>query len=143
MRLRTIGLLPLLFCLFMLAGCRDDPQAALDAAAALLQKNLEAKATSSVYDQLAPQFLAQQTNDRMWARQTMTGVFLAYRNVRIVALSKSSHIDPVYKDKGYTEAEVALIGAEGLIPDAAQHFQVKLEWWKDGSDWKLARLDWQ
>ncbi|MFC5694135.1 hypothetical protein ACFPU0_01015 [Pseudomonas sp. GCM10022186] len=136
--------LPTLCVLAMLAGCgRSDPAAELDAAVQRLQDNLEAKRTSSVLEQLHPQFVAQQQNDRDWARRTMALLFMRHKNVGVLALAKASRLDPTYREKGYTEAQVALTGAEGLIPDSARHYGVKLEWWLDDGEWKLARLDWQ
>ncbi|MCY1379785.1 hypothetical protein D9M69_675350 [compost metagenome] len=136
--------LPTLCVLAILAGCgRDDPAAALDAAVQQLQDNLEAKQTGAVLEQLHPQFIAQQEHDRDWARRTMALLFLRHKNVSVLALTKASHLDPTYSEKGYTEAQVALAGAEGLIPDSARQYGVKLEWWLDDGEWKLARLDWQ
>jgi hypothetical protein len=136
--------LPTLCVLAILAGCgRNDPAAELDAAVQQLQDNLEAKKTGAVLEQLHPQFIAQQQNDRDWARRTMTLLFMRHKNVSVLALSKANSLDPTYREKGYTEAQVALTGAEGLIPDSARHYGVKLEWWLDDGDWKLARLDWQ
>ncbi|MDE3739051.1 MULTISPECIES: hypothetical protein [Pseudomonas] len=136
--------LPTLCVLAILAGCgRNDPAAELDAAVQQLQDNLEAKKTSAVLEQLHPQFIAQQQNDRDWAKRTMTLLFMRHKNVSVLALSKASRLDPTYHEKGYTEAQVALTGAEGLIPDSARHYGVKLEWWLDDGQWKLARLDWQ
>lgn len=143
MLLRKIAL-PTLCILAMLAGCgRNDPAAELDAAVQQLQDNLEAKKTAAVLDQLHPQFMAQQQNDRDWAKQTMTLLFMRHKHVSVLAISKENRLDPTYREKGYTEAQVALTGAEGLIPDSARHYGVKLEWWQDDGDWKLARLDWQ
>ncbi|TBU78822.1 hypothetical protein [Phytopseudomonas daroniae] len=135
--------LPLLFAL-LLAGCaaQDDPQATLEAAVQQLQDNLQAKKTAAVLEQLHGEFLAQQTNDRDWAKRTMTLLFLRHNNVKVLALSKDSRIDTTYRDKGYTDAQVALTGAEGLIPDSARHVSVKLEWWQDDGEWRLARLEW-
>lgn len=137
--------LPLLLGFALLSGCgaKDSPQAALDKAVQQLQDNLEAKKTSAVLDQLHPEFAAQQQFDHDWAKRTMTLLFLRYKNVKVMALSKDSRIDPTYSSKGYTEAQVALTGAEGLIPDSARHYAVKLEWWLEGDTWKLARLNWQ
>ncbi|TBU92872.1 hypothetical protein [Phytopseudomonas dryadis] len=136
--------LPFMLTFALLGGCAggSDPQAALDAAVQQLQDNLEAKQTGAVLEQLHGEFTAQQVNDREWARRTMTLLFLRHKNVKVLALSKHSHIDPTYSEKGYTEAQVALTGAEGLIPDSARHFSVKLEWWQDDGEWKLARLEW-
>lgn len=134
-----------LMCCALLAGCggQDDPQAALEAAVQQLQDNLEAKRNSAVLEQLHPHFSAQQELDREWAQRTMLLLFMRHKNVKVLALSKSSHIDPIYLEKGHTEAQVALAGGEGLIPDSARQYSVKLEWWLDGDEWKLARLGWE
>ena len=130
--------------LTLLAGCSNsDPKAALEAAVQELQDNLEGKRSSDVMEQLHPEFRAQQQYDRDWAKRTMLGLFLRYNNVRVIALSKSSSLDPASSTKGYTEAQVAVTGAEGLIPDNANHYSVKLEWWLEGEDLKLARIDWK
>ncbi|WPC05539.1 hypothetical protein SBP02_01925 [Pseudomonas benzenivorans] len=128
----------------LLGGCggREDPQASLEAAVQQLQDNLEAKDSGAVMEQLHPQFSAQQQFDADWARRTMTLLFLRHRQVRVLALSRNSYLDATYGEKGYTEAQVALTGAEGLIPDSARHYGVKLEWWLDDGQWKLARLNW-
>ncbi|WP_339490931.1 hypothetical protein [Pseudomonas sp. EL_65y_Pfl2_R95] len=137
--------LPLLLGFALLAGCtaNDTPQAALDKAVQQLQDNLEAKKTSAVMAQLHSEFAAQQQFDQAWAKRTMTLVFLRYKNVKVIALSKENRIDPTYSTKGYTEVQVALTGAEGFLPDSARHYSVRLEWWLEGDEWTLARLDWQ
>ncbi|MFZ3152527.1 MAG: hypothetical protein WA145_01725 [Pseudomonas sp.] len=133
-----------MFCA-LLSGCgaKDDPQAALEAAVQQLQDNLEAKQNSAVLDQLHPQFSAQQEFDREWAQRTMLLLFMRHKHVKVLALSKNSYLDPTYRDRGQTEALIALAGAEGLIPDSARHYRVKLEWWREGDKWKLARLSWE
>ncbi len=138
-----IALAFLLFCA-LLGGCtKSDPQAALEVAVQQLQNNLEAKDTGAVLEQLHPQFSAQQQYDRTWAQRTMALLFLRHKQVKVLALSQSSTIDPTYSSKGYTEAQVAMTGAEGLIPDSARHYSVKLEWWLEDGEWRLARLDWE
>ncbi|MDD2160462.1 MULTISPECIES: hypothetical protein [Pseudomonas] len=138
----------LMFCA-LLTGCgaKDDPQAALEAAleAALqqLQDNLEAKNNSAVLEQLHPQFSAQGELDREWAKRTLLLLFMRHKNIKVLALSKHSDIDATYREKGHTEAQIGLTGAEGLIPDSARHYSVKLEWWREGDEWKLARLSWE
>jgi hypothetical protein len=133
----------LLFSLLAGCGAHDDPQVALEAAVQRLQDNLETKQTGAVLEQLHPQFAAQQELDRDWARRTMTLLFLRHKQVKVLALSKSSRIDATYAEKGHSEAQVALTGAEGLIPDSARHYGVSLEWWLDAGEWKLARLNWE
>lgn len=136
--------LSLLLALFALAGCgREDPRAQLDAAVKQLQDNLEAKNSGAVIDQLAGDFRANGEFDRDWARRTMALLFLRHQQVKVILLRSTSQLDPTYPNRGHTDAQVALTGAENLIPDSAGHYSVKLEWWRDGAQWKLARLDWE
>ncbi len=133
----------IILIILLLGGCsKHDPQAELETAALRLQSSLEAKQTGEVMEQLHPQFSAQQQYDRDWAQRTMALMFLRYKQVRVLAISKSSELDPTYSSKGYTRAEVALTGAEELIPDSARHYSITLEWWCEGDEWKLARLNW-
>ncbi|MBF7728550.1 hypothetical protein [Pseudomonas sp. N040] len=143
MAVRILGLI----CIFLLggfSGCtRDTPEAALERAVSLLQENLEAKRNSAVLEQLHPQFRAQQQYERDWAKRTMLLLFLRHKNVKVIALGKRSQLDPTFRDRGRTTAEVTLAGAEGLIPDSARHYRVRLEWWLEDGEWQLARLDWE
>jgi len=137
--------IPLIFLLLlaMLGGCsRDDPQAALEKAARQLQAGLEEKDLSSVLQQLHSDFQAGDGLDRAWAERSMRLAFLRHRNIRIIALRHDSRLDSSYADRGYTEAEVTMSGAEGLIPQRAGHYSVKLEWWLENDEWRLARLSW-
>jgi hypothetical protein len=128
----------------LLAGCSpSDPQAALEAAVQQLQDNIEAKDTGAVMNQLHPQFAAQQQYDHAWAQRTMALLFLRHKQVRVIAIGTRSEVDPTYSEKGHTRAEVAMTGAEGLIPDSARHYSVRLEWWQDDGEWQLARLNWE
>ena len=136
--------LALLLIVPLLSSCgRNDPQAALEAAVQQLQDNIEAKRSSAVLEQLHAQFRAEQEYDREWAKRTMLGLFMRHQNVGVIAFSKRSQIDPTYPEKGHTEAEIALTGAAGLIPDNAAHYRLKLEWWLEDGEWQLARLNWQ
>jgi len=134
-----------LFCAILLAACgRSDPQAALDAAAKNLQTALENKDSSAVMALLHPDFSAQQPeDDREWAKRTMTAMFLRHKNIQVIALLPKNWIDPQAPSRAFTDAQVALTGAEGLIPDSARQYRVTLEWrWLD-KQWKLIRLQWE
>ncbi|MCW3149347.1 hypothetical protein N8H22_12150 [Stutzerimonas stutzeri] len=142
MPLRKLATLACLLCSLLLGGCTEQPQAALEAAVQQLQDSLEGKRTATLMELLHPDFRAQQQHDRDWARRTAALMFLRHRNVGVLALGQRSWIDPTYPDRGHTEAQVALTGAEGLLPQQAAHYSVRLEWWREGDDWRLARLDW-
>ncbi len=127
----------------MLVGCgRDDPEAALQAAVESLQESIESKDTSRLMDLIHQEFSANQEADRDWARRTATVMFLRHRNVNVIALNSRSWIDPTYPDKGYSEAQVALTGAEALLPQRLGHYNAQLEWWLADGKWQLARLNW-
>jgi hypothetical protein len=135
----TLLLVPLL-----LAGCGNtDPQTALEAAVQALQDNLEAKKSGAVMDQLHPNFQAGEGMDREWAKRTMALMFLRYAHIRIVAVTRSSRIDTGSSQVGHTEAQVVVTGAQGLIPERAEPYAIRLQWRLDGSDWKLIELHWE
>ncbi len=127
-----------------LAGCaRDDPQASLEVAVQQLQDHIEAKKTSAVMDMLHPRFRAQAELDREWARNTMTLLFLRYPNVRVVAVTRRSEVDPATPLAGRTEAQVVLSGAQGLIPERVAPYAINLRWRRESDEWKLLDLEWQ
>ena len=127
----------------LLVGCgRDDPEAALKAAVDSLQSSIENKDTSQLMDLVHNEFSANRELDRDWVRRTATLMFLRHRNVRVISLNSRSWIDPTYRDKGYSEAQVALTGAEALLPQRLGHYNVGLEWWLTDGRWQLARLSW-
>lgn len=129
----------------LLASCskKDDPQAALEAAVQQLQDHIEARKASAVMDMLHTRFRAQADLDREWAQRTMTLMFLRYPNVKVVAVTRSSRVDPDTPLSGQTEAQVLLTGAQGLIPDRVSPYAITLRWRREGDDWKLLDLEWQ
>lgn len=128
----------------LLGGCgRDDPEAALASAAKSLQDSIENKDTARLMQGIHSDFSANRQLDRDWVRRTAALMFLRHRNVRVIALSSRSWIDPTYPDKGYSETQVALTGAEGLLPDRLGHYDVRMEWWLTEGEWQLARLNWE
>lgn len=147
-RRHLIRAVPLL-TLFWLGACSrpDDPQATLEAAVQRLQDALEAKDADAVLDLLDARFRAQSGDsdgqDREWARKTMALMFLRYRQVKVIAITRSSRVDPASDRIGRTEAQVLVTGAQGLIPERASPYALQLEWWREGEDWKLRDLRWE
>lgn len=137
--------LTLALTLVALSGCSKpvDPKTSLEAAVQALLDNLEAKKTSDVMDMLDAQFRAQQDLDREWAKRTMTLVFLRHATIKIIAITRTSQIDPVVPQTGYTDAQVVLSGAQNIIPDAAAPYTVRLQWHWDGKKWMLRTLEWK
>lgn len=134
-----------LFCLTVgLTACsKDDPQVSLEAAVQQLQDQIEARDTGAVMDLLDAKFRAQDTYDADWARKTMTLMFLRYAQVKVIAVSRNSRIDPPGSPIGLTEAQVVVTGAQGLIPERVTPYAVTLEWRRDGDNWKLYDLKWE
>ena len=123
-------------------GCgRDNPQAELDAAVRTLQDNLESRRAGAVLEQLSSDFQARSELDREWAKRTMTLLFLQNANVKVVSLTQRSGITG--ETSGETDAQVVLAGGQGLLPERASPYSVKLQWRRDGRQWRLARLDWE
>lgn len=125
------------------ACSKPDPQTALEAAVQQLQDRLEARDSKAVLTMLDTRFRAQDEYDAEWARKTMALMFLRYANVKVIAVTRSSRIDPPGSGIGITEAQVLVTGAQGLIPERASPYSVQLQWALDGSDWKLRDLRWE
>jgi hypothetical protein len=139
-----LALLLLGASLFFPACSRTEPQAALEASARELQSALEEKNIRRVLALLSADFATPAPEDgRAWARRTMTLMFTRYQNIRIMVLSSESRIDAQTPERATSVAKVALIGAEGLIPDNARQFQVRMGWIKEDKEWKLTRLEWE
>jgi hypothetical protein len=128
-----------------LFGCSrpEDPQAALEAAVQQLQDHLEAKDSKAVVAMLDTRFRAQDEYDADWARKTMALMFLRYANVKVIAVTRSSRIDPPGSPIGVTEAQIVVTGAQGLVPERAAPYAVQLRWQRDGDEWKLRDLQWE
>lgn len=126
-----------------LSGCsKPDPLAQLEEEARLLADNLDNKRTSAVMDQLHAQFHAQDSEyDRDWAKRTMTLMFLRHNTVHVLPLGVQSRV--LSPERGETTAQVTLAGAAQLLPNAASSYAVRLEWWREGDRWQLARLTWE
>jgi hypothetical protein len=129
----------------LLSGCkRDDPQAALDAAANDLQAALEAHDARRALDLLHPSFSAQTPeDDREWAGRTMTMMFMRYKNIHILIPWREHRLDARVPDYATSEAEISLLGAEGLLPERSSHYRVKLHWRRENGQWKLLQLKWE
>lgn len=131
------------FSVLLTACSKPDPQKALEAAVQQLQDHLEARDGKAVLAMLDTRFRAQDEFDAEWARKTMALMFLRYANVKVIAVTRSSRIDPPGSSIGITEAQVVFTGAQGLIPERASPYSVQLQWSLDGSDWKLRDVRWE
>jgi len=137
------GVLLALASVLLACGRPDDPQAALEAAVQRLQDALEARDADAVLALLDARFRAQDDLDREWARKTMALMFLRYQQVKVIAVARSSRVDPAAGRIGRTEAQVLITGAQELIPERVTSYAVRMEWWREGEDWKLRDLRWE
>jgi hypothetical protein len=108
-----------------------------------VQDAIEARDADAVLDLLDAKFRAQDELDREWARKTLALMFLRYQSVKVIAVSRSSRVDPAAGRIGRSEAQVLVTGAQGLIPERVSPYAVQMEWWREGDDWKLRDLRWQ
>lgn len=132
------------FLALLLTGCSGgDPRSALDAAAAGLEENIRSRKTSAVMQQLHGDFLAQQHYGPSEVRQRMQLLFMRYQNIGVLVLNRQCELDKSFYDRGNCSARVGITGAQGIIPERAEHYQVTSQWQLSGKEWKLLRLDWQ
>ncbi len=128
--------------LSLLACHSQSPIDALDAAAQHLEENLTNKLNSAVTEQLHHDFSAQQGMDKKAAQQQIMLVFMRFKNINILVINRSCQLDSSYHDRGHCSAQVAVSGAQGLIPERADYYNVKSQWQLDGKDWQLIQLHW-
>lgn len=126
----------------LLACHSQSPADALDAAALRLQENLSNKHSSAAAEQLHQDFSAKHGMDKQAAQQRMLLLFMRYKNVNILVVNRSCQLDNSYHDRGHCSAQVAVTGAQGLIPERADYYNVKSQWQLDGKDWQLLTLQW-
>ncbi|WBE25386.1 hypothetical protein [Denitrificimonas caeni] len=128
--------------LSLLACHSQSPIDALDAAAQSLEENLSSKRNSAVTEQLHQDFSAQQGMDKKAAQQYMLLLFMRFKNVNILVINRTCQLDNSYRDRGHCSAQVAISGAQGLIPERADYYKVNSQWQLDDKDWQLVQLQW-
>lgn len=127
----------------VLAACgKDDPQAKLEAAVKALQAAIEARDTGDVMDLLDEHFQGSGNLDRDGTRRLLTATFLRFKSIKVIAVSSTARVDPQAPTLGRVEAQVLVTGAQGLIPERAEPYAVRMEWRLVGGDWKLGDLRW-
>lgn len=144
LRARRRAVLATVLAAAALAACgKGDPQARLEAAAKALQAAIEARHTGDVMDLLDEHFQGSGNLDRDGTRRLLTATFLRYQNIKVIAMSSSHRVDPQTPSLGVSEAQVLVTGAQGLVPERAEPYKVRLEWRLVGGDWKLSDLRWE
>ena len=126
----------------LLACHSQSPAEALDAAAQRLQDGLSHKRSAAVAEQMHPDFSAQQGMDKKAAQQYMLLLFMRFKNVNILVVNRACTLDNSYHDRGHCSAQVAVSGAQGLIPERADYYKVNSQWQLNGKDWQLLSLQW-
>ena len=129
--------------LSLLASHSQSPIDALDAAAQRLEENLSSKRNSAVTEQLHQDFSAQQGMDKKAAQQQMLLLFMRFKSVNILVLNRSCLLDNSYRDRGHCSAQVAISGAQGLIPERADYYKVNSQWQLNDEGWQLIKLHWE
>lgn len=127
----------------LLACGSKDPQNALEQAARQLEESIKNQQASALMQQLHTDFLAQQHYGRQQIHQQMLGLFMRYKNINILVLNRDCQLDKGFYDRGRCTAQVGITGAQGLIPERAEHYQVTSLWQLTHKEWQLLQLDWQ
>lgn len=128
----------------LLSACsRSDPEQQLLETAQALQTAIEARDTGDVMDRVDAHFRGSANLEPESARRLLTATFLRYRNIRVVVLAPTVRIDPAAPTLGVIDAKVVVTGAQGLIPERAEPYNVRTEWRLEGGDWKLSDLRWE
>jgi len=132
------------FLLQSLTGCsRDDPEAELMSAEQELVAALEAREAGRALALLHPDFIAHSPEqNRDWAKGMMRAMFIRHQKISILVLTSKRHIYPESPDRAISEGEIALVGAENILPESVNRIQVRLGWVRMDGDWKLLNITW-
>lgn len=137
-----VGFFQLLFTL--LSGCSaENPLQALENRGQQLQQALENKSVSQIKALLHSDFQLKNGEGLDWVERTLRLAFLRHKNIRVVVLRQNHALDNSYQDRASSQADIAISGAEGWIPERAGHYQVQLQWQLEDGEWQLHRLHWQ
>ena len=127
-----------------LAACsRADPEQRLLEAGRALQAAIEARDTGEVMGLVDEHFRGSAGLDPVSARRLLTATFLRYQHIRVLALAPDVRIDPSAPTLGVIESPVVVTGAQGLVPERAEPYQLRTEWRLVGGEWKLSDLRWE
>lgn len=130
--------------LAVLMGCgKKDPQNALEQAAQDLQDAIAARQTGKAMERIHADFQGASGMDRQQARQMMTGLFLRYQNIGLLVVGRECRLDKGFYDRGHCSARVGVTGAQGLIPERADLYQVESTWQLAGKEWQLREIRWE
>lgn len=136
-------MLPVL-ALAMLMGCgQQDPQNALEQAAQDLQDAIAARQTGKAMERIHAGFQGANGMDRQQTRQMMAGMFLRYQNIGLLVVGRECRLDAGFYDRGHCSARVGVTGAQGLIPERADLYQVETVWQLQGKEWQLVEMRWE
>ncbi len=130
--------------LVAVTGCgQKDPQNALEQAAQDLQDAIAARQTGKAMERIHADFQGASGMDRQQARQMMAGLFLRYQNIGLLVVGRECRLDKGFYDRGHCSARVGVSGAQGLIPERADLYQVETTWQLAGKDWQLREIRWE
>ncbi len=133
-----------LFLVLTLSACDSTPdEEQINAAIEAMSAAVENKQASEIGDYLHDDFLANGKMNAKQVRQLLMLQGMRHSNISITKVSSKTVIDPVYSDKAETTLSLIITGSSGGLPNDGSVRVVKLEWWKDGSDWKVLKASWK
>lgn len=133
-----------LFAIFTLSACSKQPdEQILRSKLAAMAEAIEEKKPSDVMDQLHEDFFANDGIDKRAVRRMLALHFLRNKKIFVTIPKADVSLDSVYGDRATLHFAVLLTGAQGLIPDRGNLYNVTSHWIKDSDQWQLRRLHWE
>lgn len=122
-------------------GCaRALPEQKLREAMASLQAAVETRDASALEARLATDFVGPDGLDRDGARRLAQLTFLRHRDIGASLGPPRIKIQQRHATVGFTA--VLTGGAGGMLPDAANAYEVQTAWRMQGNEWRLISAQW-
>ncbi len=140
-RRRLLQVLTLVPLAGLTACRRPDPEHQIRVAIGEMEAAIKARRNGDFMSHVADDFQRPGQNlDRAGLRQLFTGLVLRYPAVVLVVT-----VDEIRVTGATATARLSMLatGGQGVLPEAAQAWEVDTDWRLEGSQWKLAAADWR
>jgi hypothetical protein len=132
-------------CVLTLVACHKTSDEAqikhiIDVVAAAVQSGNYGE----VADHLHSDFRANNGMDTQQVRQMLAMAGIQHAALKITILSSTTEVDPVYTDKANSTLSVVATSGSSIagLPSDGSARLVKLDWRKEGNDWKIFHAAW-
>lgn len=137
---RGVAWLIVIVIAMALACTRAPPEEKLRVALATLQASIEARDASAVEEWLAADFVGPDGLDRAGARRLAQLMFLRHRDIGAQLGAPQITIQDNHATVRFTAALTG--GGGGVLPDAANLYDVETAWRIEGGEWRLISALW-